>query len=244
MTSTWSHFNTQHYTRYDAANPNAGALVEETTKGDFSIYDGYTLVIGENRVDDRLFVPLHGVRVDDYTIFMLISKLPRAHLANWKADFDTKGMVKSRRYPLGVAAKEYCKVGRVDRNGKKVQKGKAGWYYLWYKGIHLLCGDEGRDKYKIRPSFEDESDCVFEFDRNYRAVDPNPPASFGEAPADKADMHTTAPSKRSKKAKASEVAADATQPTEEEERSSQLGEIANTDEVANNEESDTNPFDI
>ena len=37
-------------------------------------------------------------------------------------------------------------VGDTDRQGNVDTE--QGWYYKWYRGIHLLCGEEGLDRYK------------------------------------------------------------------------------------------------
>ena len=28
--------------------------------------------------------------------------------------------------------------------GNTIEEGEQGWYYLWWRGIHLLCGEEGK----------------------------------------------------------------------------------------------------
>ena len=74
----------------------------------------------------------------------------------WPAEFDTAGMIRAERMPLGHAVKKYRSVGEVDGNGKELIEGQEGYYYQWYLGLHQLCGKEGFDAklYKIRPSFE------------------------------------------------------------------------------------------
>lgn len=44
---------------------------------------------------------------------------------------------------------------------------RDGWYYLWFRGLHLLCGEEGREQYTHRPSFEDlyEETVTWELDK-------------------------------------------------------------------------------
>lgn len=47
--------------------------------------------------------------------------------------------------PLGIAAKVYVNVGKTDLIGKVIENGEEGWYYFWWRGVHLLCGKEGMD---------------------------------------------------------------------------------------------------
>ena len=54
----------------------------------------------------------------------------------------------------------------TDRNGVKAVT--EGWYFKWYRGPHLLCGEEGIDDYKHRPSWEDVLPEKWTFDINYR----------------------------------------------------------------------------
>ena len=55
--------------------------------------------------------------------------------------------------PLGSSAKFYVNEGDIDRNGLVATE--SGWYYKWFRGLHLLCGDEGIREYMHRPSWED-----------------------------------------------------------------------------------------
>lgn len=43
--------------------------------------------------------------------------------------------------------------GTIDFEGKRA---KEGWYYWWWRGLHLLCGREGlmAGLYPVRPSHE------------------------------------------------------------------------------------------
>ena len=77
--------------------------------------DHFILVKGEDRVHDEQYVPRQHVRVDDYTAAKLTKHLPRRQLSAWKANFDTKGMLKAMRSPFGEAAKEHFNVGAKDR---------------------------------------------------------------------------------------------------------------------------------
>lgn len=70
--------------------------------------------------------------------------------------------------PLGYAAKMYVSQGAVDRNGEIATQ--DGWYYKWYRGLHLLCGEEGINKYQHRPSHEDPLPETWHYDVNFRCV--------------------------------------------------------------------------
>ena len=78
------------------------------------------------------------------------------------------GMIKARRMPLGFAAKIYVQVGDIDRNGHAATQ--AGWYYKWYRGLHLLYGLEGQGEYKHRPDWERELSNTWYFDQDFRCV--------------------------------------------------------------------------
>lgn len=66
------------------------------------------------------------------------------------------GMTRGLRVPLGHAAKVFKDVGQKDVAGNILGEGEQGYYYLWHKGLHLLCGKEGLDAgvYLKRPSLE------------------------------------------------------------------------------------------
>ena len=55
--------------------------------------------------------------------------------------------------PVGFSAKMLVNKGDKDHHGKEASK--AGWYYRWFRGVHILCGEEGLNLYKYRPLYED-----------------------------------------------------------------------------------------
>lgn len=105
---------------------------------------------------------------------MDLGKGPKWLNNRWPAEIDVRGMVKSSRMPLGYAAKEFVEAGYVDRNGHVAKAAEEGWYYLWFRGIHMLCGFEGEDSYQHRPAYEDMLGNLFYFDINF-------PCRFQEA---------------------------------------------------------------
>ena len=158
-----------------AKKPSIGMSQYGTSK--YALYDPQTKEVGEHIVgahtsfkqydDHTLFVlpgvdvkdlPTRGVRLDDNTVALVIGKYSRKVLnENWKAEFDIRGMTRGLRVPLGHAAKLFKNVGDKDLEGNVLGVGEEGYYYLWHKGLHLLCGKEGLDGgvYTKRPAFEE-----------------------------------------------------------------------------------------
>lgn len=130
-------------------------------------WKGYPLFAEE--IDDTGDIP-RGCRLDDGTLAFLVDKYTdrkKLH-TQWPTEIDSNGMIKARRMPLGFAAKMYVQVGDIDRNGHPATQ--AGWYYKWYRGLHLLCGLEGQEDYKHRPNWERELSNTWYFDQNFRCV--------------------------------------------------------------------------
>lgn len=163
-------FDTQHYARYDSHSINLEAV--EGAFVSFGKYDRYHLYINPS-LQDISEVPTVGVRLDDFTISKVIVAATAKRLNQfWPADFDKMGMIRATRMPLGVAAKVFVNVGDVDLTGEEIFARDEGWYYLWWRGIHLLCGMEGlnADMYKIRPSYEAFATDGLVWLKKYRAV--------------------------------------------------------------------------
>ena len=121
------------------------------------MYDDYLLYMnpGQPEIEE---IPFPGIRLDDRTAARALDGLKRKSLhARWPTEFDTNGMIRATRIPLGHAAKNLVEVGDTDVDGNAVEAGQEGWYYLWWGGIHCLMGKEGYDAglYLIRPSHED-----------------------------------------------------------------------------------------
>ena len=143
--------------KYPLYNPQIKIVGEHNSGAhtSFKQYDDHTLfVLPAVDIED---VPTRGVRLDDNTVALVIGKCNREALnENWKAEFDTAGMTRGLRVPLGHAAKVFKNVGDKDIAGNVLAESEQGYYYLWHKGLHLLCGKEGLDAgvYLKRPSFE------------------------------------------------------------------------------------------
>ena len=135
-------------------------------------YDEYTLYMNPNLMAVSE-IPTSGIRLDDMTIAFVLMRCSQSTLhKNWPADFDARGMVKARRIPLGHAAKSWKSEGMVDIDGYVLTKAEEGFYYMWWRNIHCLCGKEGHDSkiYLIRPSHEQEGPKGFGFKVSSRAV--------------------------------------------------------------------------
>ena len=110
-----------------------------------------------------------GVRLDDLTASRVLGQFTVKELNEYRpAKFDTKGMIRAVRVPLGDASKMYVHAGEIDADGKTVESADEGWYYKWWGGIHLLCGEEGFETYMIRPSFK-QMGKGFSFKLSHRA---------------------------------------------------------------------------
>lgn len=163
-------YNTDYYTRYDAAHPPNAEIVEGAFVT-FARYDNYHLFV-DGSLTNPDDVPTGPVRLDDLTISTLLSVKKKAKFLNnhWPAEFDRAGMIRATRAPMGIAAKIWANAGDEDAEGRIITN--PGWYYLWWRGLHILCGKEGVEAgiYKIRPSFEAfvaDGLCFF---KKFRAV--------------------------------------------------------------------------
>ena len=153
-------YNTGHYVTYDPGNPIIGSSAGRFRRGnrDFNKYDNYSLVDDSTITLQEL--PKSSVRLSDYWAATVagagFSKKDPAKY--WPAEFDHDAMIKAERFPLGNAAKIWVDTGSSDVDGNTVPQGQEGWYYLWYRGIHILMGEEGLDLYPylIRTSFDAE----------------------------------------------------------------------------------------
>lgn len=167
MASVRNH-TTMAYNKYDARFHQVYPIPEvDTDKISREDWKGYPLYIDDYTDHDE--VPTNA-RIDDYTVAQLIDSGKGAKWLNprWPCDFDKQRMVKAIRMPLGFSAKMHVDVGDVDRKGRPADKG--GWYYKWYHGVHLLCGEEGLKKYTHRPSLEETGEETWYFDIDCKCV--------------------------------------------------------------------------
>ncbi len=164
-------YTTEHYHFYDPQLNNVGRPLNGRFVS-FKQYDGYTLYMNA-RLQDVDTIPTSGVRLDDLTISKVLSVFSQKKLSQaWPAEFDTKGMVRATRIPLGNAAKRWVDVGESDVDGVVVRAGEQGYYYQWWRGLHCLMGKEGYDagQYMIRPRFEKPKTQGLSFKTGYKAV--------------------------------------------------------------------------
>jgi len=95
------------------------------TFGKFRDYKRYYLFDGAREVGDVFRFPSKGVRFDDYAISRILESKIFGHTKlneNWPAEFDTAGMVRATRYPMGHAAKMWVKVGDQDVFGALIEE--------------------------------------------------------------------------------------------------------------------------
>ncbi len=165
------HFNqsdlkhdTKSYVAYDWKNDNRAEKTLITNASTFDQYDNYRLVSGRKISSIEQFnalpmMPDAGVRLDDKCVSLAARSgrtIAQLHEA-YPAEFDRNGDLRSRLIPLGSAAKHWFDVGDMDINNRELKPGQEGFYYLWHRGISLLCGAEGFDpkKFLVRPSYHD-----------------------------------------------------------------------------------------
>ncbi|KAI4185384.1 MAG: hypothetical protein LQ346_005915 [Caloplaca aetnensis] len=142
---------------------------------DYKIYDHYLLftdiTLTKHQIDT---IPKTGVRLDDRTAALVLENVSNAATLNesWPAEFDTRGMPRATRVPLGHAAKMWVTAGDVDVDGNVATEDDQGWYYKWWKGLQVLMGQEGNDAglYLIRPSHEFDQCAGMGFKLSHRAV--------------------------------------------------------------------------
>ncbi|KAL8705124.1 MAG: hypothetical protein Q9201_001727 [Fulgogasparrea decipioides] len=170
-------YRTEHYAVYHPAIDNRGSQITGPFNA-YKRYDDHALFMDPSfdatKAEQIAQLPKYGIRLDDLTVSkILVSSLRRHQLSEyWQGEFDQQAMVRATRVPLGYAAKEYKNVGDIDIDGNVLAEGQQGWYYLWWAGLHLLCGKEGLDAgmYMVRPSFEKKRVPTFGWKISHKAV--------------------------------------------------------------------------
>ena len=174
-------YGTAHYTPYDPILKNTGPPNNEPFRS-FAQYDRFTLYMNPN-VKNLHDIPCEGVRLDDLTAALVLDRFSHKTLnKNWPAEFDIKGMIRGNRVPIGHAAKVWKNEGELDVYGDSVPVDGAGYYYMWWRGIHCLCGKEGLDAgvYKHRPSHEESLSFWHDFKVSSRAIVQLPPGDHAD----------------------------------------------------------------
>ncbi|KAL8664240.1 MAG: hypothetical protein Q9202_003190 [Teloschistes flavicans] len=192
-------YQTGHYPVYDPTVDNRGPKVTSSFSA-YGKYDGYALYMNPSLdasdAKQLAMIPHFGVRLDDLTVSkVLVSSLRRHQLHQfWQSEFDQNAMVRATRMPLGHAAKEFKKVGDTDIDGNMLAEGQQGWYYMWWTGLHLLCGKEGLDAgtYMVRPSFEKKRVPTFSWKIGHKAVIQKAPGQV-EEPESRHDFNYESP---------------------------------------------------
>ena len=143
-------FGTSYWEMYTPMNPNNPPKTPRRFFLDFRIYDQYKLfnkdIFLSLRRDVQKDIPKHGVKLDDFCCKVVSDHYDLRVLGtHWPADFDSKGMIRSHRVPVGSPATIDVKQGDEDADGNVAGPSDAGTYYAWYRGLHILCGEEGTD---------------------------------------------------------------------------------------------------
>ena len=184
-------YETSKYELYDPVLKNIGQHWG-TAHRSFEDYNSYSLFMIPS-VTLAKKIPKEGFRLDDNTIALVIEsgEFRKKELNEmWKGEFDLHGMVRGLRVPLGHAAKHYKQQGDMDIKGNVLGAGEEGWYYLWCRGLHPLCGQEGLDAkiFKKRPAHEEDLCSGLTWFKSSKAVQqfaPGDPAdpTFKQFPA-------------------------------------------------------------
>ncbi|MCJ1239345.1 hypothetical protein MMC14_007339 [Varicellaria rhodocarpa] len=99
----------------------------------------------------------------------------------FSSELDQNSMMQARRYPLGDAAKMWVDVGDLDFAGDPAPR--SAYYYKRYRGLQLLCGEEGAHLFKVRPSYEDKSKDLFNSRLGFEAVVQEPETGLSKRKA-------------------------------------------------------------
>ena len=155
-TTILKQYQTSAYTPYDPVQNNVGPAVMDKFKS-FAQYEKFTLFMNLTVTTKNFatIVPTSGIRLDDRTAGVALRCLSMKDLhAQYPAEFDTAGMIRASRVPLGHCYKKWFEAGKVDIDGNVLTE--SAYYYLWWRGLHCMMGKEGMDAglYMIRPSFE------------------------------------------------------------------------------------------
>ena len=101
---TGAYLRFKTYPLYNHINPNNTSNFKEFM-GEFSIYNEYVLYRNKSLVDIHTILKT-GVHLDDLTASRVLGRFTAKQLHEyWPAEFDTKGMIRAVKVPLGYASK-------------------------------------------------------------------------------------------------------------------------------------------
>ncbi|KAL9011170.1 MAG: hypothetical protein Q9173_003964 [Seirophora scorigena] len=152
------------------------ARAKFTSARNYNVFNEYLLYSDPTttEADIHAKIPKRGVRLDDLTVALVLGVIdcPKSLNEWWPGEFDVNDMPKAERIPLGHAAKMWVSAGDVDSDGNVATEADEGYYYLWWKGLQVLMGQEGHDAgmYMVRPSWELDEQTGFSFKLTHRAV--------------------------------------------------------------------------
>ncbi|KAL8676105.1 MAG: hypothetical protein Q9224_007324, partial [Gallowayella concinna] len=125
-------YQTLAYKPWTPHSPTDTIAAATKFRNTFSGYANYYLFQDPDLVAETLHsIPTHAVRIDDSTAGLVLLHItsPTTLHRNWPAEFDTRGMIKATRAPLGNAYKLLIKEGDKDLYGRIASKKDEGYYY-------------------------------------------------------------------------------------------------------------------
>ena len=72
-----------------------------------------------------------------------------------------------RRVPGYEEAWYSCWIENEKKRSGSFGSRSSAFYYRWHLGLQLLCGDEGKELFKVSPSYEDQTKDLFTFGLGY-----------------------------------------------------------------------------
>ena len=153
VTSFWKVYDPAQYTEATVSLAVAG----KNSQIAISAVEHYPLYMG--RVPQNLVGIPSFCRLDDLAVGLLLTFATARQLHDrWPVEFDQRGMIRATRLPLGRPFKVEVKAGMKDARGLVAKPEDEGFYFGYWRGLHVLYGAEGYEaegnQYFFRPSFE------------------------------------------------------------------------------------------
>ena len=149
-------YRTERYEKYNWHSHQDLPMRAPRYAGSHAVYDDFKLLTGEPPAYFAIEeTPCNSVRLDDRWVGLVGEHFNQTVMKKkWPSEFDNAGMLRAVRVPLGDPCLVWVTQGQLDIDGNSAPR--DGCYYGWYRGLELLCGNEGLEQglYWIRPSFE------------------------------------------------------------------------------------------
>lgn len=149
-------YNTNFYTCFDPVNPSNNVEIVDGVFVSFAKYDQYHFFV-DDFLTEISNIPTSAVKLNDLIIFKVIFFKKAKYLnKRWSAEFDRASIIRATRTSMRIAVKIWINAKEEDVKSKIISAKQAEWYYLWWRGLHMLCGKEGQNAgiYKIKLNFE------------------------------------------------------------------------------------------